>query len=280
MAGNATAAYFIGNGSLLTDLPASGDFKADGSVPMTGAYTSGIFGTNGYDFTQNGYHNATYKGKMFWDSDKLAFRAGRLTDTSWDSGNVGLNSVAMAGTNPKASAQDSMAFGSFTIASAQFATAIGVSATSSGATSFTLGRWVTASGDTSMVIGRGVSDAQRLSNATTNSFAVGFNSTVPTFFVSGGSGAGTYGQVGIGTTSPLAGSLIDVEGVLNSASITSEGTIFATGTISSVAGYIANGNPGIDYTPTVCCTWEDDFTCSATGTVTFTKGILTAETCP
>jgi trimeric autotransporter adhesin len=279
-AGNATAAYFIGNGSLLTDLPASGDFKADGSVPMTGAYTSGVYGTNGYDFTQNGYYSAAFYGKMFWDSSKVAFRAGGIAGgAEWDDGNVGLYSIGL-GFRSKASAQDTMAFGPLTIASQQYATAIGASVTSSGATSFTLGRYITASGDTSMVIGRGAGDASRLTNNIANSLMVGFNSTVPTLFVSKGSGGATYGQVGIGTTSPLAGSLIDVEGVLNSASITSEGTIFATGTISSVAGYIANGNPGIDYTPTVCCTWEDDFTCSATGTVTFTKGILTAETCP
>lgn len=278
-AGNATAAYFIGDGSMLTGLPAAGDFKADGSVPMTGAYTSGIFGTNGYDFTQAGYYNSSYQGKMFWDADKLAFRAGRLSDTSWDSGNVGLFSVAMAGTNPKASAQDSMAFGSLTVASAQYAVVMGVSSTASGIGSAAHGQWVTSSAKNAMTIGKGVSDSVRLTNATESSFMVGFNSTVPTFFVSAGSGAGTYGQVGIGTTSPLAGSLIDVEGVLNSASITSEGAIAATGTISSVAGYIANGSPGIDKSATVCCAWDVDLTCSATGTVTVTKGLITAW-CP
>lgn len=279
-AGNATATYFIGNGSLLTDLPASGDFKADGSVPMTGAYTSGIFGTNGYDFTQAGYYNGSYYGRMFWDADKMAFRAGINVGTEWQESNVGISSVAM-GNTVKASAQESFALGSVLVASGQNSFAIGRTTTTSSADSYALGKWLASSQNGAFTIGIGTSDlAGRLINNIANSLMVGFNSTVPTLFVSGGSGAGTYGQVGIGTTSPLAGSLIDVEGVLNSASITSEETIFATGTISSVAGYIANGNTGIDYTPTVCCTWEDDFTCSATGTVTFTKGILTAETCP
>jgi hypothetical protein len=39
------------------------------------------------------------------------------------------------------------------------------------------------------------------------------------------------------------------------------------------------GEAGIDTTWTVCCTW-DSFTCTATGTVTVTKGAITGEPCP
>jgi hypothetical protein len=55
-----------------------------------------------------------------------------------------------------------------------------------------------------MVIGNGVRETQRLINNTSNSLAIGFNSTIPTLFVSSASGANTTGNVGIGTTAPQA----------------------------------------------------------------------------
>ena len=278
LSGRATATYFIGDGSLLTGIAAgTGDFMADGSVPMTGAYTSGVFGTSGYDFTQNGYAPG-YAGKMFWDSSKMAFRAGYVSGNTWDDANVGAFSVGM-GTNPKASAQDSVAIGNATVASQQNAFALGNNAQSSGASSFAIGQYTRATANYSIMLG-GTTSGLPITNSTANSLMVGFNSNTPTMFVSGGSGStGTFGQVGIGTVAPIAGSLIDINGVLNSASITSEGTIAATGTISSVAGFIASGTPGIDKTTTTCCTYDGSMVCTATGTVTVIKGLITAL-CP
>jgi hypothetical protein len=43
--------------------------------------------------------------------------------------------------------------------------------------------------------------------------------------------------------------------------------------------YKVNGSAGIDFTQIICCTYSG-LACTATGTATFSKGILTAETCP
>lgn len=279
VSGNATAAYFIGDGSMLTGI-AGGDFYKDGSVAMTGAYTSGIYGTNGYDFNQAGYLNSANYGRMFWDASKMAFRAGKNTGTEWQDSDVGYFSMAL-GSTVKASAQDSIAIGEMIIAAGQNSHAYGRATTASAADSYAFGKWLTSSAASAFVFGRGVdASTNRLVNNDDNSIMFGMNSTVPAIYIGSGSGVGTDQQVGFGTTAPLAGSLVDIDGVLNSASITSEGTIAATGTISSVAGYIANGNTGIDYTKDTCCTYDGSMVCTATGTLTFTKGILTAETCP
>jgi|GEM_PF-1773674 len=52
-----------------------------------------------------------------------------------------------------------------------------------------------------IAFGSGTSSAA-MTHSVTNSLGVGFNSTIPTFFVGPGTGAGTLGNVGIGTTSP------------------------------------------------------------------------------
>lgn len=65
-----------------------------------------------------------------------------------------------------------------------------------------------------------------------------------------------------------------------SGSLTVNNDITATGTIRTNIGFNYNGSAGIDFTQTICCTYDGSFACTATGTVTFSKGILTAETCP
>lgn len=57
--------------------------------------------------------------------------------------------------------------------------------------------------DNAIIIGSTVS-GQQFSNGTANSLMVGFNTTVPTFYVGPGTGVGTIGKVGIGTSSPTA----------------------------------------------------------------------------
>ena len=68
--------------------------------------------------------------------------------------------------------------------------------------SLALGSWLTSSGDASFTIGVGIDNTNRIINSIDSSLMIGFNSTLPTFFVGGGSGAGTLGRIGIGTTSP------------------------------------------------------------------------------
>jgi hypothetical protein len=54
----------------------------------------------------------------------------------------------------------------------------------------------------SVTIGCGVINGPILSNSIPYSFGVGFNSTVPTFFVGPANGVGTIGKVGVGTNNP------------------------------------------------------------------------------
>ncbi|MFN4234587.1 MAG: hypothetical protein ACK4IK_07255 [Bacteroidia bacterium] len=88
----------------------------------------------------------------------------------------------------------------------------------SGNNAIAIGNNVSASGPSNpidqnaMVIGSGVSETQRLSNSISNSLAIGFNSTIPTLFVSAANGANTLGKVGIGCTNPQY--LLDVAGAI------------------------------------------------------------------
>ena len=61
-------------------------------------------GTDGYDVTFWGDYLGLTGGRMFWDSSKEAFRAGRATSDQWDDANVGGRSFATGynTTGPKA----------------------------------------------------------------------------------------------------------------------------------------------------------------------------------
>ncbi|HOC93458.1 MAG TPA: hypothetical protein PKH33_13970 [bacterium] len=220
-----------------------GDFMANGSVPMTGSLTIGDnTGFDGYDVNFYGVYNGFANSRMFWDADKSAFRAGRdSTAANWNDGNVGAYSFA-ANLDTKASGMYSAAFGNqtaatnlasvasgmFTYAYGSYANATGYnteasgdysytmgnSTTASGAYSLAAGHWVTAGiADNTVAIGKGVDDVNRMTNNTANSFAVGFNSNIPTLFVGPASGIGTYGKVGIGTVTPAT--MLDLRGEFN-----------------------------------------------------------------
>jgi hypothetical protein len=145
----------------------------------------------------------------------------------------GYNSTAM-GYLTTASAEFSTAMGSGTTASGNISTVMGVNSTASGAASTAIGNGVTASGACSfaagqyltsgtatntITLGSGAGNNNRLVNDNASSFAVGFNSTVPTLFVGPASGVGTYGNVGIGTTAPTQN--LTVNGVISATGGTS-----------------------------------------------------------
>jgi len=91
--------------------------------------------------------------KMFFDDSKGAFRAGSVTDGSWDDGaNIGVNSFAL-GRNTKANGTLSTAMGSGTTASGESSTAMGNSSTASGESSTAMGNSSTASGESSTAMG-------------------------------------------------------------------------------------------------------------------------------
>lgn len=100
------------------------------------------------------------------------------------------------------------------VASGNYSATIGASCESTGAFSFSvgyyakanassalaLGRYVKSQATNAMVIGSGTgnTDTKTLINKTPNSLMVGFNSSVPTLFVSNSSGFNSTGKVGIG----------------------------------------------------------------------------------
>lgn len=85
----------------------------------------------------------------------------------------------------------------------QYSFAVGYLAKSYMANTIAMGKYVRAQAANSIVIGSGVanSDSRMLTNNVTNSFMVGFNSCLPTFFVSSSASYNTTGKVGIGNVS-------------------------------------------------------------------------------
>lgn len=175
----------------------------DGKIQANGAFDLGVDGT-GYDVN---FFGASSGGKLLWNKDKMAFRAGRDGGSQWVGANVGYYSFG-ANYSTRASGTYSSALGYMADASGEASLAMGRYAEASGDYSFAMGRGVTAGpADYTMVFGRGVSDGTPLVNNIANSFMVGFNSTTPALFV-GGSG----NRVGIGLTDPIA--KLDVSDVI------------------------------------------------------------------
>lgn len=86
-----------------------------------------------------------------------------------------------------------------------FSFAVGYFAKSNASSSLAMGRYVKAIATNAMVIGSGTSntDTKALINNIPNSLMIGFNSSVPTLFVTNSSGFNSTGKIGIGNiTSP------------------------------------------------------------------------------
>ena len=101
----------------------------------------------------------------------------------------------------------SFASGANVVANGDFATAIGRYSMAGGDHSVTLGTNINSNGSHAIVIGSGYGPdpTQRLINTLSNSLMVGFNSMLPTFFVSGARDPQSTGKVGIGNiTQPEA----------------------------------------------------------------------------
>ena len=119
---------------------------------------------------------------------------------------TGTNSFA-GGLYSTASGIYSLSLGYYNTASGQYSAAFGARSISSNAHAFSMGIDLQATGNRSMVFGSGVTAAVGLGTDLINnidrSFMIGFNSDEPTFFVGSANGLGTYGNVGIGTKTPL-----------------------------------------------------------------------------
>lgn len=107
------------------------------------------------------------------------------------------------GQNVTASGPSSYAMGSFVNATNFNSFTLGHDNTSSGQGAMTIGAFATATADHSMLIG-----ASRATTPITNSnpfsLWMGFECDSPTLYVGPGQGTGTFGNVGIGTSSPQA----------------------------------------------------------------------------
>lgn len=192
----------------------------DGGILAIGTYGSG-----------NALSTSGAGTRLIWYPRKAAFLVGYGEGTEWDDANIGAYAIVM-GREGKATGSDAIAIGrnchatgapstaigyassatgsaSMALAyagtaSGNYSLALGDSITASGADSVAIGTYVTAGTATgSMVIGYGAgAGANNLTNNIVKSLMVGFDSTVPTLYVGPSSGAGTYGSVGIGTTTP------------------------------------------------------------------------------
>ncbi|MFA4906604.1 MAG: hypothetical protein WC645_08890, partial [Candidatus Margulisiibacteriota bacterium] len=112
---------------------------------------------------------------------------------------TGIGAVAIGywgGLRPQAMGANSMALGEGAVTEGSSDYAFGYDVNAKGSYSMALGFSVSSTAQYAMTIGRGYGGGENaLVNSTENSLAVGFNSTVPTLMVTGGSGAGTYGNV-------------------------------------------------------------------------------------
>jgi hypothetical protein len=123
----------------------------------------------------------------------------------------GLNSIASGnysfafGRESKATHMNAVAIGFKAEATSEMAVSIGYINKARAESTYLFGERLSAGSSGAFVIGRGASSENSLQNNVNSSLMIGFNSTVPTFFVSQSSGAGTTGNIGIGNmTDPQA----------------------------------------------------------------------------
>jgi hypothetical protein len=193
------------------------------SVSGGSAYTIGWKSSSSYSFGQYSFAIGDFRtGGGNWDSEK-----------SYSIGNSAGNAYSF---RSFIIGNDGLSYGS----SEAFALGNNLSFEDDGGynpavKSFAIGNDITLEGTKRFAIGSGIS-GNSLSNPVDNSFVMGFNSNIPTFFVGTSSGANTTGKVGIATTTPTE--KLDVNGAirLGTTSTTNAGTLRYTG--SDFEGYV------------------------------------------
>jgi len=146
-------------------IPPSFALRADG-----GFLAQGVSGTGTIPASGPGT-------RMMWHPGKAAFRAGQVSDSSWDDVNVGLLSTAF-GRDTRASSFASTAMGVGTNASGFASTAMGVDTNAGGNSSTAMGSQTRASGFASTAMGSQTTASGQASTAMgAATTASGFNST-------------------------------------------------------------------------------------------------------
>ncbi|MFC1786298.1 hypothetical protein ACFLZA_02925 [Candidatus Neomarinimicrobiota bacterium] len=210
------AGYFEGRGYF------SGNVGIGTATPTANLHVGGVDGALFTGTLDSGTIPSTGAGtRMMWYPKKAAFRAGDVSSTQWDDGNIGVYSFAM-GFSTTASGTVSTAMGNSTTANGGYSTAMGIGTTASGEASTSMGSASSASGDYSTAMGIGTTASGYVSTAM-GRFNVGggsatsWVSTDPLFEIGIGANGGAEanavtvlknGKVGIGTITPTE--LLDV----------------------------------------------------------------------
>ena len=116
-------------------------------------------------------HGSGDENKLFFDKEKGAFRAGRISNTNWNNDSLGQFSFA-GGNNSRASEAYTFAFGSSVVANGNYATAFGQNTTASGQYATALGVGSIASGNYTLAGGLGVDATETFSIAFGNNIEV------------------------------------------------------------------------------------------------------------
>ncbi len=235
-----------------------GGIIAKGTIDSGATLTTSGAGTRFIWYPKKGAFRAGYVGADHWDDaniGRLSVALGMNTKATQpfslaigNNSSATGNSALVIGSGLEASGASAVAIGSSNTAAGSNSTAIGSSVTANGVSSTALGDHATANGNfsialghfvktdtaalNSIALGRGVDGSTNLINNTADSLMVGFNSNIPTLYVGPSSGAGTIGNVGIGTTDPAQ--KLDVNG-------TAKMTGFQLGS-SATAGHVLTAN--------------------------------------
>ncbi len=161
-------------------------------------------------------------------------------NTSIGSGNVFTNFIQnslSAGSSINNQGTNSSGLGNNLNILGDLSTNFGFRNSSSGARAHTMGSWITSTGDDAITIGGGENAGALLSNTLDSTIMFGYRSNLPTMVIRPAEGAGTIGEVGIGTSNP--DSLLTVSGGIHAEYIRLSG---GTPTIGDVLTTDASGN--------------------------------------
>ena len=225
--------------------------------------------TNTYSFT-HGYGSQAF-GQYSASIGLFAYANGSKSYAIGEAAKATGSYSYSFGKSTQATGTNSLSLGFYSIASGANGVAVGTQSRANGDNSFGIGRYSEANGDNSysigeyvstsftnaFVIGRGVfifgypSTIIPLDNNQSNSLMVGFNSDTATLFVGPSTGVGTFGKVGIATSSPIR--TFDVNGMSHFSDTMSIGTTKTNGSMLAVAGKISAEEIEISFSST----WPD-----------------------
>ncbi|MBU2580085.1 hypothetical protein KKF19_04005 [Patescibacteria group bacterium] len=229
---------FVANGIIAHNTIFNGAITQTGNLNITGyASTTAGFFTQG-----NGHIGGTFSADGVTTLKSGLTVAGTGDILFSTSGKIAIGSDIIA------SGSYSKGFGRDLTLSGQDAIALGYGVTNAGNFSFGIGKYISISSDadSTFALGSGVSGAVPLVHNKDNSFAIGFNSNIPTFYVGPSSGVGTSGNVGIGTTTP--DSALAVVGRIHASSTTEQLRLSYDVSTSKYASFTidTNGDLNID----------------------------------